>query len=365
MRFLVLNRIVILGGARDFHAMDWYRTVQKNMADREVVFLTDLVESEGYCNIVTKTDRIEKLFVIDKFLFKKQSSAGSAWRNFFKILVLPIQIYKLRKFYNKNPNSIFHAHPMYYMLLCWLSRIEYIGSPQGSEILVRPNKSVVYNFFAIRVLRSAKYVIVDSVNMKNKIQEMSGVNALVHQYGIDVQELKKYKNRNKQQITSIRGMTPLYRINEIFNSREYCGVSDGINFIYPHYEEGYLTDIKNRMIAKDKDCGRLKKNNMYRLLSETYLAISIPMSDSSPRSVYEAIFLGCIVAVTYNPFIACMPKCMRDRIIIVDLNDKEWLKSAIKKAKQLIQHDYIPSSEAISIFDQDLSIKRVIDELYI
>lgn len=360
-----MNKIVIIGGARDFHAMDWYRTVQKNTINKEVIFLTDLIAGEGYDNIIVDTDNIEKLFIIDKFLFKKQSYFGSIWRNIFKLLVLPIQIYKLKKFYKNNPNSIFHAHPMYYMLLCWLSRIEYIGSPQGSEILVRPNNSKLYKFFAAKVLRSARHIVVDSTNMKNKIKEISGVDALVHQYGIDVQEFKKYKNSNRRQIVSIRGMTPLYRIDEIFNSREYCEIFDGIKFIYPHYEDTYLKDIQSRMISEDVDIGRLNKNNMYRLLSETFLTISIPISDSSPRSVYEAIFLGCIVAVTYNPFVDYMPKCMRDRIIIVDLKDKEWLKFAINRARELVQYDYIPSNEAIDMFDQNISIKRVIDELYI
>lgn len=360
-----MNKIVILGGARDFHAMDWYRTVQKNMTNNEVLFLTDLIESEGYNNIVLKTDNIEKVFIIDKFLFKKQSTFGNIWRNIFKLLVLPIQIYKLKKFNEKNPNSIFHAHPMYYMLLCWLSGLKYIGSPQGDEILVRPNNSKLYKFFATKALKSAKYVIVDSQNMKNGIKNLSGVDALIHQYGIDIDELIKYKNRNKTKITSIRGMLSLYRIEEIFNSREYCKLSDEIGFIYPYYEDNYLRNMQKRMSISDVDYGRLNKNNMYKLLSESYLIISIPMSDSSPRSVYESIFLGCIVVITYNPFIESLPTCMKDRIIIVDLNNKEWLKDAIDKAKELVVNDYIPSIEAINMFDQNISIKRVIDTLYI
>ena len=360
-----MNKIVILGGARDFHAMDWYRTVQKNASGWEIIFLTDLIESEGYNNIVLEKDNIEKLFIIDKFLFKKQSTLGNIWRNIFKLLVLPIQIYKLKKFYKKNPNSIFHAHPMYYMFLCWLSGVKYIGSPQGDEILVRPNNSKLYKFFATKALMSAKYVIVDSQKMKNEIKNLSGVEAFIHQYGIDIDELKKYENKNKNKITSIRGMLQLYRIEEIFNSREHCKIYDGIGFIYPYYEDNYLKNMQKRMNINDIDYGRLNKNDMYKLLSESYLIISIPISDSSPRSVYESIFLGCIVAITYNSFVESLPKCMRDRIIIIDLNNNEWLKSAIDKANELVINDYVPSIEAINMFDQNVSIKRVIDTLYI
>lgn len=360
-----MKKVVILGGARDFHAMDWYRTVQKNTIEQEVIFLTDLIESEGYDNIILSTDKIEKLFIIDKFLFTKQSRLGNIWRNIFKLLVLPMQIYKLKQFYKKNPDSIFHAHPMYYMLLCWLSGIKYIGSPQGDEILVRPKNSVIYNFFARKVLKSADYIVVDSNNMKNEIKNISGAEALVHQYGIDIDELQKYKNHTKTEITSIRGMLPLYRIEEIFASRASGEIDDGINFIYPYYEEGYLKMMQQRMKKDDIDYGRLNKQEMYELLSKSYLVISIPQSDSSPRSVYESIFLGCCVAVSYNPFIESLPQCMQERIIIVDLNDKKWLKDSVEKAKELVKKDYIPSKEAINMFDQNISIRRVMDKLYV
>ncbi|WP_058892777.1 hypothetical protein [Campylobacter iguaniorum] len=359
-----MKKIVILGGARDYHAMTWYRSVQKNTTNCEVIFLSDLIAGEGFSNIILPTDKIEKLFIIDKFLFRKQSKLGDIWRNIFKLLILPIQIYKLKQFNKKNPNSIFHAHPMYYMILCWLCQINFIGSPQGDEILIRPKKSILYRIFAIKALRAAQCVIVDSQNMKNEIKNLSGVDALVHQYGIDTTELQKYKNTDKKKITSIRGMLPLYRIDQIFSSREYCQINEGINFIYPYHEDNYLKNMQKCMGSKDIDHGRLNKKDMYNLLSNSFLAISIPISDSSPRSVYEAIFLGCCVAITSNLFIESLPKCMRSRIIIVDLNDKKWLQDAIQKAKKLVKNDYIPSAEAINMFDQDISIKRVIDTIY-
>jgi len=360
-----MKKIIIIGGARDFHAMDWYRTVQKNVVDNEVVFLTDLIESEGYENLVLPTDTIEKLFIIDKYLFKKQSALGNVWRNVLKLLVLPIQIYKLKKYTKKYPDAIYHAHPMYYMFLCWMSGIEYIGSPQGDEILIRPKKSKLYKFFAKKALQAAKYVVVDSQNMKDEIKKLSNVDALVHQYGIDIDQLQKYKNDLKTEITSIRGMLPLYRIEKIFASRTAGELDDGINFIYPYYEESYLKMMQKQMNKNDTDYGRLNKQEMYKLLSKSYLVVSIPKSDSSPRSVYESIFLGCCVAVTYNPYIESLPQCMKERIVIVDLSNQKWLQEAAAKAKEIVKKDYIPSQEAIDMFDQNISIKRVMEKLYV
>ena len=35
----------------------------------------------------------------------------------------------------KYPNSIFHAHSMYYIFLCWAARIKAIATPMGSDVL--------------------------------------------------------------------------------------------------------------------------------------------------------------------------------------------------------------------------------------
>lgn len=361
-----MKNIVVLGGARDYHAMDWYRTIKKLSIGRKVTMLTDLIDSEGYDVIINKNDRIEKLFIIDRFLFSKQSRIGNIWRNILKLLVLPIQIIYLKIYSKKNPNSVYHAHPMYYMFLCWLSNIEFIGSPQGSEILVRPKRSRLYSYFATKTLQAAKYVTVDSVNMKNEIFELSGAEAIIIQYGIDTDSLLKINNLNhkKNKVVSLRGITELYRIKEIVFARNNSKSKVPIEFIYPFGDESYKNTLKEYFDDRDIDIGRLDKDKMYDLLSKSILVISIPKSDSSPRSVYEAIFLGCCVAVTYNPWIEVLPECMKKRLFIVDLNNSKWFDEAIDYAQNISKLKYIPSEEALELFDQDRSMQKAIKVLY-
>lgn len=361
-----MKKIVILGGARDYHAMDWYRTVKKNTLENKVIFLTDLIEGEGYNNLIMSTDNIEKLFIIDNFLFSKQSKFANIWRNFFKLLILPLQIYHLKRYAKNNPNAVYHAHPMYYMLLSWLSGVEFIGTPQGSEILIRAQKSKIYKFFAKKLLKAAKYVTVDSVGMQDKIFELSGVKAIVVQNGIDMNELFKYMQKvtKKDKIVSLRGMTNLYRINKIVDSRNVSIYKTPITFIYPFHEESYRDYVKKNFKQYDSDLGRLNKEQMYELLSETKLVISIPKSDSSPRSVYESIFLGACVAIAYNPYFDVLPQCMKERIYIIDLNKKNWFDDAIEFANIVAKKKYIPTQAAMNMFDQNISIKNVIKKLY-
>lgn len=362
-----MSDIVILGGARDYHALDWYRTVKKLMPSTNVILLTDLIGGEGFDVIVNESDRVEKLFIIDKFLFKGQSRAGNIWRNIFKLLVLPIQIFYLKKYKREHPNSVFHAHPMYYMFLCWLSGIEFIGSPQGDEILIRPYRSKLYRYFAKKALQAAKYVTVDSINMQKGIEQLSGIHALVYQYGIDVESLQQLQSTKRDKIASIRGMLPLYRIQEIIEARNRSKIlsHEPISFIYPYYDEAYYTRMKKILISDDQDLGRLDKDAMYQLLLESFLIVSIPESDSSPRSVYESIFLGCCVAVTYNPWIESLPSCMKNRLYIVDLDDPLWLEKAFEFAQKCVLVPYVPSEKALEMFDQRRSIGKVIEKLYL
>lgn len=360
-----MEDIIILGGARDYHAIDWYRTVKK-ISNRNVYFLTDMISAEGYDVIINDTDDVSYLYNIDWLLFSSQTKVGNLWRNFIKVMVLPMQIYYLRMFMKKHPNAVVNAHPMYYMFLCWISKVEYIGTPQGSEILVRPQKSFLYKFFTKKILSSAKAITIDSLSMHKGIKCLSGVNSYIIQNGIDFDILNTFnKDRERKiDVLSIRGMTDLYRIEELIINRNQSKLKPPISFIYPFGEDGYIQKIKNILLAEDELLGRLSKNDMYELLTQSKLVISIPRSDSSPRSVYEAIFLGCCVAVTYNTWIEDIPECMKKRLYIVDLKNISWLDEALEYAEKIVEIKYIPSPEAIDMFDQNVSISKLIDLLY-
>jgi len=361
----VIQTIVILGGARDFHAMDWYRTVRRVCPTREVIFITDLFGGEGYTDLSKPGDKIYPLVVIDNFLFSGQSRYANIWRNLVKLALLPVQAIRLRRILEKYPHRIVHAHPMYYMALCLLARVEYIGTPQGGEILIRPLRSRIYRFFAEKVLKSARALIVDSQQMKDGIKSIAGVNADVFQNGINVDEIVRHRTHNKRQrVVSIRGIEELYRIYEIVEIRNRITLSTPLTFIYPFADAAYLAGLRPLFGVHDQDLGRLQKDEMYGLLSESLLVISIPRSDSSPRSVYESIFAGACVAVTYNKWIDVLPPCMKLRVFVVDLADGQWLRQAISYAQKIVDTPFIASEEALELYDENRSIGKVIEKFY-
>lgn len=354
-----MRQIIILADGRDFHAIDWFHTISKVCNEKSVIFLTDILSAEGRLSLLKETDYVIEMHNIDKWLFDTKSSYGDLWRNFVKLLSIPFQVFFLKKIAKKFPDAHFHAHSMYYIFLSWLSGIRSIGSPQGSEILIRPFQSKLYHFFARKSLQSAKLIVVDSEQLRRGIKKIANRDSVVVQYGVDVDGIMNERKFNckRNGILSIRGWYPLYRIADIISERNIHLPNVPLKFIYPFYEYQYSKKILALVKSFDIVNGRLPfKKNVYELLSRTQLVISIPQSDSSPRSVYESIFSGCAVAVTNNDWVNILPDCMKKRIIIVDLEKPNWLYYAIEESKKIIATNYFPTKEALDLFDQERSM---------
>lgn len=355
------EELVFLCGARDFHAIDWYRSALSIIDNKKISIVTDLIAGEGFEKLVTEKDDIHKLIILDSFLFPNQSRLGDLWRNVIKFVVMPFQVILLRNFSKTKPKAIYYAHSMYYIWLAWLAKIPFVGTPQGSDILVKPYRSRIYRWLSKKAMRAAKYITVDSEKMKNGVFEISEVQARIIQNGIDVdsieREVKKNKEAERKKIVSIRGFTPLYRINDILKARNTSLILSDITLIYPFYDESYMN--LSLLRPNDENMGSLSKTDLFCILNQTKLVFSIPISDSSPRSVYESIFCGAAVAISYNMYYESLPECMKSRIIILDFNNPGWFDDAINKANIIIKTSYTPSREALNLFDQRESFKKV------
>jgi hypothetical protein len=361
------NRIVFLCGARDFHAMDWYQSAKSLYPHSEIEILTDLIAGEGYKKLISQNDKVRKLVIIDNLLSSSQSRYGHVWRNLVKAIVFPIQAILLKSHALANPFAQYHAHSMYYVFLAWIAGIAYIATPQGSDILIKPQRSRIYKYLTIHSLRAAKAVTVDSVKMAESIKIFSGVDAKIIQNGIDLDSIRSYHYRfgaekdERNTILSIRGITELYRIKEIMSARLASKKNSNIpiSFIYPFRDDEYYLKISRQFKEADNDLARVERSDMYSLMRSSKLVISIPISDSSPRSVYEAIFCGCAVAITYHPYYDVLPECMKSRIILIDLINIQWFDQAIERSSEILKHKFIPSESALNMFDQKRSFRLI------
>lgn len=362
-----MNDIIFVGSAKDYHTMDWYRQVRDLCPQRYVAIATDLIESEGHARLVTPEDNVLELCIVDSLLLGTQSALGNLWRNVVKLIALPISVLKLRALARRHKGAIFHAHSMFYIMLCWAARVRFIATPMGSDVLVRPDHSALYRYFTIRSLRGAAAITVDSRALQLKIHRLCGVDSHIVQNGIDTEAVRRMVPRDarRTRVVSLRALDPNYRIVEIVKARDAAREKVDLDFIYPFDESGYAQRVKGMMTSGDRDHGRLNRNDMYALLAQTRLAISIPISDSSPRTVYESIFAGCCVAVSPGGWIEELPACMRARLFLVDDPERHgWFDEALAFADRMLSVPYEPSREAIERYDQKEAMLAVCRRFY-
>jgi len=355
------NSIAFIGPARCYHSMDWYRACQL-IPGTNPVFITDCYSGDGLKYKKGENDIISELVIIDRFLFKKETRYGNIWRNILRFILIPIQIIKLKRVLSSMPNVFLITHSVYYGFLASLINVKYSSTPQGSEVLVRPQQSLMYRFFLKRAVKHAAFVTVDSKAMADKLMQTTGVDAYVIQNGIDIEKCNNDKLNESEErnlVISIRGIAKNYRIDEIVNARNNTLPNLKLGFCWPSQETSYYKKVIAKTKGSDDFYGQLQRNKLFSILKTTLCVVSIPISDSSPRSVYEAIFCGCAVLATKNDYMKSLPKCMRDRIVVVDLDNPLWLKNGLESAKEITKNKYIPSNIAIREYSQYESMRKV------
>jgi hypothetical protein len=359
---------VFLCATRDFHAIDWLRSFEKNFPEYKYIIICDSISAEGEKSLVNENDKIEKLFIIDKFLFKSKSKFSNLFRNTLKLILIPIQLFYVYKILKKYKNPIIFAHGAYFIFLATISKIKFVANPVGSEVLVRPFKSSLYKQFLYFSLKKASLITVDSYKMQSILKNLFNLKSVVIQNGIDIDKIYNFKNsvnqkninkvRNKY--TSIRAITPLYNIKNIISARNNSLYKNKkLDFIYPFFDLPYKNHCFKLLDSEDNDLGRLKDFDYFQQLYNSRIVFSIPSSDASPKSVYESIFLGCVLVVKNLEYLEMLPKTMKERIVEVDIKNQNWFNEAIEKSEIILKKDFIPDDNSIEFVNRDISVSKL------
>ena len=357
---------MLVGGSKDFHTMDKYFQLIDEFGNENVVFVSDTLNGEGQKSLIRKHSNFLKLFIIDNFTLNNLSKIGSFIRNLVKLILIPYQAYLLRDHYLNIRPKVVHAYTMYYMVLAFFAQIPYFGTVQARELVVRSKKNYLYRFFSGLAIRNAKKVMVDSNILRETMQKIFNHNPTVLKDGFNTSYSLSFQNTNfsKKRLLSVRGLQSNYQILEILKENNKSKNYYSIDFAFPFEDFNYYSLLKKHCGNKDKFLGKLNKKELYKKMSEALLTISIPDRDSSPRSVYEAIFCGSIVAVTEMPFLKELPPCMLSRIIVVDINSNSWLADAIMYSELFCNKLFVPSQEALNFCDEKFLTKKLIQEIY-
>jgi len=359
------SRVIFVGNARDYHTLDLCRSLHRYLPEDSWIFFTDSIESEGHIRIIQDRDKVKNLFLIDSFLLGEQSAKANLWRNFLKLLLSPLQAMVLRVRVGNPAQKVIHAHTFYYGMLCRMARLPFLFTPQGGELTERPKESAIYRFLMKWTLSGARHTFVDSRRMLDMAHELGCSEVSIYQYGIDTAScLAVDTGIDRWRVVSNRGIEHNYRIDLIQAARDKECANVPLTFFYPLWDVEYRATFRKKLKSNDHDLGRIDKKKCYQLYAESLFVVSVPESDSSPRSVYEAIFCGSPVVTVSSPWVADLPLSMRKRVLLVDPRSHGWFRQAFSWAQQCIKEPFVPCQDAISKFDQFVVAREIVDRFY-
>lgn len=297
--------ILFIGSSADWHVDLWV----KYFANKHMVFLfsdkedylhdqpyigVKVIKSPGLLGWILNSLRIKshRLYQLNKLI----SAQFFAW--------------KIKSIIRKHRIDIVHAHSLYYGFVASMIRINVpvVFTPMGSDVILQAQSNLIYRYMAYKSFARADIVTGDSLLLQRKGYEVGAnrENNYIIQNGVDTDifypksnNLKnKYRVKsNETLIFSPRGFTPLYNIDIIVDTM-YLLVKHGYKikcmFSYA-FGAAYLSEIKRKIANYGlDDCviwlGFLSYTEMAEHYNASDIVVSVPSSDSSPKSVYEGMF---------------------------------------------------------------------------
>lgn len=278
--------------------------------------------------------------------------------------------------------DIVHVHSLYYGFVSAGIRkdIPVVFTPMGSDIIIHAQQHPVYRYMARKAFSRADVVTGDSLLLRKqgyKVGAKQDHNYII-QNGVDTGVVYPRENDLKRRIGvqpgevlifSPRALMELYNIDVIIESiaavRD-AGYSIKCMFSYAFGGE-YLAKLKSRVKELSLDgnviwLGFLEYHEMAEHYNAADIVVSVPSSDSSPKSVYEAMFCRKPVIISdlewsYELLADC------DCLLRVKSRDSHALADRIKYLiDNKARRDRIASNayaEAHKYFDYAANMKRM------
>lgn len=256
---------------------------------------------------------------------------------------------KIRKIIKQNKIQLVHIIDMHfymYALVLELLGIKVVIENNGTDVLIAPEKNPHIKKYYGAAYRLAKCVLQDSyvAKMKSISLGASRKNNFIIELGIDLSIFnlnvkkdvfrKKYGiDSDKKIVFSPRAFTNLYNISDIIKSIPLVSLAepDVIYVFCTYVRNDRLTRLIRELELEDRVLflGYLdNEKELPFLYADADVVVSIPSSDSSPRTVYEAMACGCPTIVSDLPWVRIrFPKT--HELVKTPLKNVEALSNAI------------------------------------
>jgi glycosyltransferase involved in cell wall biosynthesis len=305
--------ILFIGSSADWHVDLWTRYFTDNhsvylFSDKE-----EYLSNQPYKNVTI----VEHESLIGRILNWLKIKSHK-FHQLNKLLSVKFYAKKVDDCIDEYSIDIVHAHSLYYGYLASFikSNTPIVFTPMGSDVILHAQNSKIYRNMALKAFSKATIVTGDSLLLQKQGYKVGARadNNYVLQNGVDTNIFFPKKNllaegygvrQDEVLIFSPRGITPIYNIDIIVDTL-YQLIKNNYKvkcmFSYA-FGDKYSDKIKAKISAYGIDdsfiwLGFLNYTEMADHYNAADIVVSIPSSDSSPKSVYEAMFCKKPIIVT-------------------------------------------------------------------
>lgn len=265
----------------------------------------------------------------------------------YNLIRLPLIVYQLKRFLKEIKPDILHAHEAQYGFWGALSGFHpLIFTPMGSDIIIQAQRYLLYKWIARITFRYVDMVTGDSLLLQESGFKIGAKreNNYIIQNGVDTKQFNPKVDRTRIRkelglgdspvILSVRSFQKIYNIDLIIRlAPKILASLPSVRFIFLYGFGDLEHELKNlalelRVSDSMYFIGNVPYSLMPYYMKAADLCISIPSSDSSPKSVYEAMACGTPTLLSNLPWTRDFIRD-RENALLVPLDSEEAIVSGI------------------------------------
>lgn len=270
-----MNNILFIGSYASPLSKERYELIKTNIEHKKIVFFNTGFEYVQDKNVIST-----------KFYFNKYIT------NILQFFNLLFVIYKYKI-------NILHFHGGFHAFINYVfffifKKIKVIVTVQGSEI--NQHYKGYKKYFVKYLLKKADFVTVKSTFMKNRVQQIvdKKENIVDLNWGVS-DSLFEYNQINKNSSTiniiSFRATDIIYNIDKIFEAiKKLKERYSTICFSYVEFNKNDKINLDLSIV--DKQYKKLSKKELFDILNQQDIMVSIPSYDGFATSLMESLALG-------------------------------------------------------------------------
>ena len=341
--------------------------------------------TEDLLKLKKYSKRLDYIFVSDTPIFLSRrvykkyfhllNVSYEFWQRLWRIIFcIPWGLYLKIKL---SGQRLVHCHGLFSLVIAQIAGISnkrIIFTPQGSDILVLPDKNFFVRKFLSYKLEKISFITADSSLLLKKALLLSPKlkkhKLKIIQNGIplaDIERLICEKGNLKERsidICWIRGLSEIYQFEyflELLKRISKLSKSEiNVHIISAFGKVNLPIELQRNKNINIKLLPRLNSIDFLNTLLNSKVVISIPKSDSSPRSVYEAINLGCNIFATNLECFEWIPTRLKSEFTFSTENIEKDSTNILSLINKFKRRDFdISYKDIFPNFYRDLDYKNI------